>query len=84
MKTPAPKRRRSLLTAGAFGTDIPVGRTFDMDGVVPRLGADVPRRYGETIGFRDGNVLVTWSLSPKQQEPHDGNDDNGRHRSARF
>jgi hypothetical protein len=28
---------------------------------VPRLGADVPRWYGETIGFWDGDVLVTWT-----------------------
>ena len=29
-----------------------------MEGAVPRLGADVPRWYGETIGFWDGDVLV--------------------------
>ena len=28
---------------------------------MPRLGADVPRWYGETIGFWDGDVLVTWT-----------------------
>jgi len=42
-------------------TDIHVGRTFDTTGAVPRLGADVPRWYGETIGFWDRDVLVTWT-----------------------
>jgi hypothetical protein len=28
---------------------------------VPRLGADVPRWYGETIGFWDGDALITWT-----------------------
>jgi hypothetical protein len=52
------------ITAGVadnFVTDIHVGRSFNMDGAVPRLGADVPRWYGETIGFWDGDVLVTWT-----------------------
>jgi hypothetical protein len=52
------------ITTGAadnFVTDIHVGRSFNMDGAVPRLGADVPRWYGETIGFWDGDVLVTWT-----------------------
>ncbi len=44
------------MTAGVadnFVTNIHVGRQFRMDGAVPRLGADVPRWYGETIGFWD-------------------------------
>jgi hypothetical protein len=52
------------ITTGAadnFVTDIHVGRSFNMDGAVPRLGQDVPRWYGETIGFWDGDVLVTWT-----------------------
>jgi hypothetical protein len=32
-----------------------------MTGQVPRLGADVPRWNGETIGFWDGDVLITWT-----------------------
>jgi hypothetical protein len=48
------------------GTDnalrqVQVGRSFVMDGAVPRLGQDVRRWLGETIGFWDGNVLVTWT-----------------------
>jgi hypothetical protein len=44
-----------------FITDINVGRQFRMDGSVPRLGPDVARWYGETIGFWDGDVLITWT-----------------------
>ena len=38
-----------------------VGRTFDMSGAVPRLGADVPRWFGESVAFWDGDTLVTWT-----------------------
>jgi hypothetical protein len=31
------------------------------DGGVPRLGEAVPRWYGETIGFWDGDALITWT-----------------------
>jgi len=48
-------------SAGNFMTNIHIGREFDMDGAVPRLGADVPRWFGETIGFWDGDALVTWT-----------------------
>ena len=44
-----------------FVTNINVGREFRMDGDVPRLGADVPRWYGETIGFWDKDALITWT-----------------------
>jgi hypothetical protein len=44
-----------------FITNIYVGRQFNMQGAVPRLGADVPRWYGETIGFWDGDALITWT-----------------------
>jgi len=42
-------------------TQIHIGREFDEEGVVPRLGPDVPRWYGETIGFWDGEVLISWT-----------------------
>jgi hypothetical protein len=38
-----------------------VGRTFNMDGAVPRLGDDVPRWFGESIAFWDGETLITWT-----------------------
>ena len=44
-----------------FITNIYVGKQFRMDGAVPRLGADVPRWYGETIGFWDKDSLITWT-----------------------
>jgi hypothetical protein len=44
-----------------FITNIHVGRDFNMSGAVPRLGADVPRWYGETIGFWDKDTLITWT-----------------------
>jgi len=48
-------------SADNFVTQIYVGRQFDKSGAVPRLGADVPRWYGETIGFWDGDALITWT-----------------------
>jgi hypothetical protein len=44
-----------------FVTNIHVGREFKMDGPVPRLGENVPRWYGETIGFWDQDTLITWT-----------------------
>jgi hypothetical protein len=46
--------------ADNFVTNIYVGREFK-DGVVPHLGPEVPRWYGETVGFWDKDVLVTWT-----------------------
>ncbi|MEJ1962858.1 MAG: hypothetical protein WDO56_15435 [Gammaproteobacteria bacterium] len=52
------------ITAGVarnFITNIHVGREFNESGPIPRLGADVPRWYGETIGFWDKDTLITWT-----------------------
>jgi hypothetical protein len=38
-----------------------VGRDFDMRGSVPRLGADVPRWFGESVAFWDRDTLITWT-----------------------
>jgi hypothetical protein len=56
--------------ADNFITDIHVGRTFNTQGAVPRLGADVPRWYGETIGFWDGDALITWSSNIQGWKAH--------------
>jgi hypothetical protein len=48
-------------TAKNFVTHVHVGRRFDESGAVPRLGPPVPRWYGETIGFWDGDALITWT-----------------------
>jgi hypothetical protein len=38
-----------------------VGRQFNLEGLVPRLGDDVPRWFGESIAFWQGETLVTWT-----------------------
>ncbi len=53
-----------------FITDIHIGREFNMDGNVPRLGADVPRWYGETIGFWDEDALITWTSNIQGWKNH--------------
>lgn len=53
-----------------FITNIHIGREFNMDGVVPYLGAQVPRWYGETIGFWDGDTLITWTSNIQGWKVH--------------
>jgi hypothetical protein len=53
-----------------FITNIHIGREFTMDGAVPRLGADVPRWYGETIGFWDEDTLITWTSNIQAWKTH--------------
>jgi len=53
-----------------FITNIHIGREFNMEGLVPRLGADVPRWYGETIGFWDEDVLITWTSNIQGWKTH--------------
>ena len=49
-------------TAKNFMTHVHIGRRFNEEGGgVPRLGPPVPRWYGETVGFWDGEALVTWT-----------------------
>ena len=56
--------------ARTFITNVYVGREFDMEGAVPRLGADVPRWYGETIGFWDEDALITWTSNIQGWKAH--------------
>jgi hypothetical protein len=57
-----------------FITDVNVGRQFNMEDVAsggaPRLGAAVPRWYGDTIGFWDGDVLITWTSNVQAWKSH--------------
>jgi hypothetical protein len=53
-----------------FVTNIYIGRQFNMEGAVPRLGADVPRWYGETIGFWDRDALITWTSNIQGWKTH--------------
>ncbi len=58
--------------ADNFITQVHIGSTFDMSGAVPRLGADVPQWYGETIGFWDGDALITWTSNIQGWKVHGG------------
>ena len=53
-------------------TQIHVGRDFNEEGVVPRLGPDVPQWLGETIGFWDGDALITWTSNVQGWISHGG------------
>jgi hypothetical protein len=44
-----------------FITNIEIGPSFDMSGGIPHLGPEVPRWYGDTIGFWDHDTLITWT-----------------------
>ncbi len=57
-------------SADNFITEVHVGRAFDTSGEVPRLGAAVNRWYGETIGFWDGDTLVTWTSNIQGWKVH--------------
>ena len=56
--------------ADNFITNVHIGRSFNLEGAVPRLGEDVPRWYGETIGFWDGDVLITWTSNIQGWKVH--------------
>jgi hypothetical protein len=65
-----------------FLTNIHVGRSFRMDGDVPRLGEKVPRWYGETIGFWDGDVLITWTSNVQAWTTHSAFEHSGKMQSV--
>jgi hypothetical protein len=59
--------------ADNFVTNIHVGRQFTIDDPAngsPRLGAAVPRWYGETIGFWDEDTLITWTSNIQGWKSH--------------
>jgi len=58
--------------ANNFITNIHIGRSFNLGGEIPRLGADVPQWYGETIGFWDQDVLITWTSNIQGWKVHGG------------
>lgn len=55
-----------------YMTQIHVGREFNEEGVNPRLGPDIARWYGETIGFWDGEALITWTSNIQAWMSHGG------------
>jgi hypothetical protein len=58
--------------AKTLTTQIHIGREFNEQGVVPRLGPDVPQWFGETIGFWDGEALITWTSNIQGWISHGG------------
>jgi len=56
--------------ADNFITNIHIGRTFRLDGPVPRLGPDTAQWYGDTIGFWDGDALITWTSNVQGWKVH--------------
>lgn len=61
-----------------FITNIHVGRAFRLDGPVPRLGEQVPRWYGETIGFWDHDTLITWTSNIQSWASHTAFENSGK------
>lgn len=59
-------------SAKTLMTQINIGREFNESGVVPRLGPDVPQWFGETVGFWDGDALITWTSNIQGWISHGG------------
>jgi len=54
-------------------TQIHIGREFKEDGVAqPRLGPAVPQWTGDTIGFWDGEALISWTSNVQGWISHGG------------
>jgi hypothetical protein len=53
-------------------TQIHIGGRFDLSGATPRLGPDVPQWFGESIGFWDGEALITWTSNIQGWINHGG------------
>src|SRR5262249_1938599 len=65
--------QKVLFTAGVadnFLRQIMIGATMNTEGATPRLGEDVPRWYGETVGFWDEDALITWTSNVQGWTTH--------------
>jgi hypothetical protein len=60
------------IAAKTLITQIHLGREFDESGVVPKLGPGVPQWFGDTIGFFDGDALITWTSNIQGWINHGG------------
>jgi hypothetical protein len=60
------------IAAKTLITQIHIGREFDESGLVPKLGPGVPQWFGETIGFWDGDALITWTSNIQGWINHGG------------
>src|SRR6185369_14624229 len=56
--------------ADNFITNIHIGRSFNTSGNIPNLAGEVPRWYGDTIGFWDGDALITWTSNVQPWKVH--------------
>lgn len=61
-------------SAKTLFTQIHMNSRFDETGAVPRLGADVPQWFGESIGFWDGEALISWTSNIQGWISHGGNE----------
>ena len=59
--TLTPTRVQFLGGSGNAIRNVHVDRELDLSGSVPHLGAEVPQWMGETVGFWDGEALITWT-----------------------
>lgn len=57
-------------TSQRMTTQIYMDREFDTTGTVPRLGPDVPQWYGDTVGFWDGEALISWTSNIQAWTSH--------------
>jgi len=65
--------QKVLFMAGVadnFLRQITVGAEMNTEGAIPRLGEDVPRWYGETVGFWDEDALITWTANVQGWATH--------------
>ena len=56
--------------ASPMQTQVMINRDFDMKDSVPNLLGDVRQYYGDTIGFWDGDALITWTSNIKHWTAH--------------
>ncbi len=59
-------------SAKTLVTQIHIGRQFDESEAIPRLGAAVPQWFGESIGFWDGEALISWTSNIQGWISHGG------------
>ena len=53
-------------------TQIHIGASFNEADGTPRLGPAVPQWFGETVGFWDGDALITWTSNVQGWINHGG------------
>lgn len=53
-----------------MATHVHIGSQFRTDGSVPNLLGDLRQWYGDTVGFWDGDILVTWTSNVRAWIAH--------------